>query len=254
MQPFRKFTNAASSPGVTGLLTADGGTAIDDNKLVRGDGSTGIQGSGITVSDADEISDVAKLTVDSFNFDGNNLTVTGNMNILPSGDVSVGTGNLRTEAGWMISPLAFKVKDANQTVSSSTTLTDDEDLSVTLTAGRTYKFEAILYFTESNTSGIKFGLGGTATHTDIIGDGMHIVHSDISTITYTRFTASGLIYGVTSSLNSTSSVRIHGTTTVNAGGTFIVQYAQNTSHTDPLTCHRGSTLEVWDVEPALGEA
>lgn len=37
--------------GVSGLTTADGGTALADNVIVRGDGTTGVQGSAITVAD-----------------------------------------------------------------------------------------------------------------------------------------------------------------------------------------------------------
>ena len=41
----------AGGAGVSGLDTADGGTALADNALVRGDGTTGIQGSAVTVGD-----------------------------------------------------------------------------------------------------------------------------------------------------------------------------------------------------------
>lgn len=42
---------SAGGAGVSGLSTADGGTAIADNAIIRGDGTTGIQGSGVTLSD-----------------------------------------------------------------------------------------------------------------------------------------------------------------------------------------------------------
>lgn len=41
--------------GVSGLTTADGGTALADNVIVRGDGTTGIQGSLPTITDAGAI-------------------------------------------------------------------------------------------------------------------------------------------------------------------------------------------------------
>lgn len=44
--------DGAGGGGVSGLSTADGGTALADNVLVRGDGTTGIQGSQVTLSDA----------------------------------------------------------------------------------------------------------------------------------------------------------------------------------------------------------
>lgn len=49
----KKLTgSAASGGGVSGLTSADGGDAIADNEVIRGDGTTGIQGSVATLSDA----------------------------------------------------------------------------------------------------------------------------------------------------------------------------------------------------------
>lgn len=42
--------------GVSGLATADGGTAIADNAIIRGDGTEGIQGSAFTLSDTGALS------------------------------------------------------------------------------------------------------------------------------------------------------------------------------------------------------
>src|SRR5690606_181304 len=41
--------------GVSGLASADGGTALADNAIVRGDGTTGIQGSGLLLDDTAQI-------------------------------------------------------------------------------------------------------------------------------------------------------------------------------------------------------
>lgn len=50
----KSLTGAAGGggAGVSGLSTANGGTALADNTIVRGDGTTGIQGSAATMSDA----------------------------------------------------------------------------------------------------------------------------------------------------------------------------------------------------------
>lgn len=45
-------TIGGSGGGVSGLTTADGGTALADNAIVRGDGTTGVQGSTVTVEDS----------------------------------------------------------------------------------------------------------------------------------------------------------------------------------------------------------
>ncbi len=51
-------------------------------------------------------------------------------------------------------------------------------------------------------------------------------------------------------------VEINGTTTVNAAGTFLVQFAQGgeTGAAETAVLNRGSILEVWNVVPTLGEA
>lgn len=43
--------DASGGAGVSGLATADGGTAIANNAVIRGDGATGIQGSLLAISD-----------------------------------------------------------------------------------------------------------------------------------------------------------------------------------------------------------
>lgn len=103
MQRFRRFTNAANA-SVTGLLTASGGTAIADNVIIRGDGNTGIQGSGVTLSDADAITGVTALSVDNLTLDANILSSTnanGDINLDPNGtgNVVVTSGNLSITAG-----------------------------------------------------------------------------------------------------------------------------------------------------------
>lgn len=52
---FRKLVNSGggSGAGVAGLTTANGGDAIADNEIIRGDGASGIQGSSVTLSDTD---------------------------------------------------------------------------------------------------------------------------------------------------------------------------------------------------------
>lgn len=52
MGNFWKYNDRVSTgAGVTGLDTADGGDAIADNEIIRGDGTTGIQGSAVTIAD-----------------------------------------------------------------------------------------------------------------------------------------------------------------------------------------------------------
>jgi hypothetical protein len=51
--------------GASGLDTADGGNAIGDNEVIRGDGTSGIQGSTVFISDTGTISNVEGISVQS---------------------------------------------------------------------------------------------------------------------------------------------------------------------------------------------
>lgn len=96
--PFNGFVvpsgGGSSSGGVSGLDTADGGTALADNVVVRGDGTMGIQGSGVSISDADVVSGATQLNVDNLRLDGNTLSSTNT-----DGDINLVTAAGPTFAG-----------------------------------------------------------------------------------------------------------------------------------------------------------
>lgn len=152
-----------------------------------------------------------------------------------------------TGLGWL-QTAGFKRKTADQTVTNSTTLVSDTHLSVSLAAGRSYGFKFILFATEVATSGLKIALAGGATHTNIIADVTYVPIDDLTSSTCTRLTAVGTVYDLVSYFTS-SRVIIEGTTTVNAAGTFLVQFAQSaeTGAAETVTLLRGSRLECWDI-------
>lgn len=164
-----------------------------------------------------------------------------------AGVVSVNAGRTTAQSGW-IQTAGFKRKTADQTVTNSTTLVNDTHLTVSLAAGRSYGFRFVLFSTEVATSGLKIALAGTATHTNIIADVIYIPLSDVTATIMSRLTAVGTGYDTVSGFND-SRVVIEGTTTVNAAGTFLVQFAQSaeTGAAETATLRRGSTLEVWDI-------
>lgn len=86
--------------GVSGLATADGGTALADNKVTRGDGTTGIQGSGVSLADA--AAGIVAMTVAGNAFDigtstGNNTRLLSNNT--PRWNISGSNGNLLNSSG-----------------------------------------------------------------------------------------------------------------------------------------------------------
>lgn len=123
--------------------------------------------------------------------------------------------------------------------SSDTTLAAITGLTSTLVAGKSYKFELLLY-TAGSAGGVKFDLnGGTATATAINGDSYVMDQKTIPV--QTEFTA------LATTLCSTSTVtggtcHITGLITVNGAGTFIPRFAQNSSSGTASTVSVGSTM------------
>ena len=76
-----------ATPSGSGNVSA--GSNLTDNAIVRGDGgTTGVQTSGITISDTDVLSGATQLNVDNLRLDGNTISSTdtnGNINLTPNG-------------------------------------------------------------------------------------------------------------------------------------------------------------------------
>ncbi len=304
MQPYRKFTNA-SSGGVPGLSNAAGGTAIADNVIIRGDGTTGIQGSNGRVTDSGVIttggitSAFAGIKDDGFGqlqvrhgddssyapiittqFEVNNsaaslrkaslrediFALANDVPISYSESTSASgtkdSGILRTTAGVLkitdgstglgwLQTAGFKRKTADQTVTNSTTLVDDSHLTVSLAAGRSYKFKFVLFASVRTGNQVKVCLSGTATHTHLISsakiyDSSTLLMDLVDVVINT--TPGNHLYVSNTLPTDEALIEIEGTTTVNAAGTFLLQFAEVTAGIgSDVILRRGSTLEVWDV-------
>jgi hypothetical protein len=132
---------------------------------------------------------------------------------------------------------------ADVAFAATTALGTVTGLSVTVTAGTTYEIEARLFVTADATGGQKYAVAGTATATAIIYD---TVIGDLVTPGNTvgaRATALGTVLALAGNTNTAFAVTVRGTITVNAGGTLLVQAAQN-SASGTTTVLRGSTLRV----------
>ena len=132
---------------------------------------------------------------------------------------------------------------ADVSVTSNTTLANVTGLTANVAASGTYRFEARLYTTSANTGGVKFAIGGTATATDIIYEG---VTTDAGVITQTRAGALATTVGAVTNVTTAYTV-ITGTITVNAAGTLTVQFAQNASDGTASVVKRGSTFVLTEI-------
>lgn len=132
---------------------------------------------------------------------------------------------------------------ADVAFAATTTLGTVTGLSVPVTAGETYELEARLFVTADATGGQKYAIGGTATATAIIYDTVIADLADLSAPAAGRATALGTALALAGNTRTVFAVTIRGTLTVNAGGTLLVQAAQD-SASGTTSVLRGSTLRV----------
>lgn len=116
-------------------------------------------------------------------------------------------------------------------------------LSVVVQTGKTYSFEAILFTTSNVASGVQAGIGGTATATAIIYEGLTV---NAGLTTQGRAAALGTAVGAVTAVTA-AQMKINGTITVNAGGTLTAQFAQNVAGGAASSVLVGSTFTVENI-------
>lgn len=125
---------------------------------------------------------------------------------------------------------------------TTTTLGNVTGLTANVAASGTYRFEARLYTTSDVGGGIKVAIGGTATATAIIYEGLT---TNAGLITQSRATALGTAVGAVTAVTA-AYVVITGTITVNAAGTLTVQAAANAA-TGTTSVLVGSTFVLTEM-------
>lgn len=111
---------------------------------------------------------------------------------------------------------------------TNTTLANVTGLTVNVSAGKTYQFQAVLYVDAAAVGGSKYAIAGTATATAIIYEILLVDNTSNSNTITSRQTA---LAGASGQAGTTAGFcRITGLITVNAAGTLTVQFAQNVSN------------------------
>lgn len=129
----------------------------------------------------------------------------------------------------------------NFSKAADTTLADVTGLSFTLASGGVYKFLAKLYLSCGGSGGAKVALAGTATATTI----NYIIRLNTTTALASEVnTAMGGDYGTTA---AHVYAEVDGAIVVNAGGTLLIQFAQNASNGTASIVLVGSTFEVQKI-------
>jgi hypothetical protein len=111
---------------------------------------------------------------------------------------------------------------------TDTALANVTGLSVTLTAGATYQFRAVLFITADAVGGQKYAMAGTCTATAIIYEVFTVSNPTNAIVISSKQTALAGSVGQAGSTDDFTT--IEGLITVNAAGTLTVQFAQNASN------------------------
>jgi hypothetical protein len=135
-----------------------------------------------------------------------------------------------------IAPKAIVYKTADETVTSSTTLQDDNELQYAMTSGRNYFFVLQLLFGRVNTSAdpsLKFAIDGNSMGylASIIADGS------------TTFPAQS----TTTNADVPRSAQFQIAIKCTSNYTLKFKWAQNTSSTTGVKVHKGSSLVVYET-------
>lgn len=127
---------------------------------------------------------------------------------------------------------------------TTTTLGTVTGLSATVAAGKSYYFKAKLFVTADVVGGQKYAIGGTATATAIIYEILTISNTANTIVISSKQTAMGGSAGQAGGTDDFTT--IEGTITVNAGGTLVIQFAQNAAN-GTSSVLVGSLLEIHQI-------
>lgn len=182
---------------------------------------------------------------------GSGGTPDSSLSRISAGLVGVGTGAAGEVDGWLAQAGRDR-RTATQAVTDSAALTADNQLSISLLAGRSYRFRLEYYFTTVATSGVQVDLnGGSATMTALQGHGYM---TNLGTYVSEGNLAGAELTALTSTVALTATgtntmVVMEGALTVNAAGTFIPRFAQNaeTGAAESVTAKVLSHLVMEDV-------
>lgn len=153
-------------------------------------------------------------------------------------------------AGWFRNTAGEDALNANYT--NATAGFTATNLSSTVISGRTYSFEAVLFFSDSTAAdGAQFDFnGGSAAATNFIAQAF--AYNNVGgalTLTNGAITALATAIQVTLAVTTQTMLVVKGSFVPSGNGTFIIRGAQTAHTTGTLTLNRGSYLNIRDANP-----
>lgn len=173
------------------------------------------------------------------------------------GRVSSGSGNteeITIGSGLSVSgttlsalgaPTAIVTKSADETITSSSTIQDDDHLFYSLTSGRTYWIEVKLITSRGNT------LANNSLNVALDGNSNGYWYANRQAATYSIAGGTSGQFVATMFAGTDANVKLPGiavaSITPSTNITFKVRWAQGTNNTTSVTVHKGSQLFIWDL-------
>jgi hypothetical protein len=165
-------------------------------------------------------------------------------------EITIGSGltltgtTLSASGGGLGAPTFQIVKSANETVTSSTTLQDDDHLFQALTNGKTYYFEMNAIATRENTTNLltfKVAFDGNS-------NGHFAALQTGATNTLCDGTTSLQVFNLPASTAGVpTQFTFKGVVKLTSDFTLKLKWAQQTSNTTGATIMKGSRLTIWEV-------
>jgi len=160
---------------------------------------------------------------------GSGLTLTGTTLSASGGGGSLGA------------PTYVVTKTADETITSSSTLQDDDELFQALTSGKTYWIELNLILSRGNTTNslaIQVAMSGNSEgHFGNLSGMVSTIMNGTSTLSTAQSTNASVVtrYPVGGTIKTTSAYTLQ------------IKWSPSANNTTPITVHKGSQLVIWEV-------
>lgn len=175
------------------------------------------------------------------------IIFTGNRmdGIIPT--INASAQNIRFRDNYGFTSEASVRNSAQFDKTNDTALATITGLSVDMSAGQVYEFEATLFVNANVAGGTKYCIDGTCTATAIIYEVMLLEDATLAYTIASRQTALGGV-GVGQTGTTAGICKIKGSITVNAAGTLTVQFAQNAANANPSSVLVGSQFKLERIQ------
>jgi hypothetical protein len=232
---------STNGSGTLTWATAGGGGVTDGDKgdiTVSGSGATWtVDNDAVTYAKIQNVSAASKLLGRGDSGSGDVQEITLGTGLTMTGTTLAASGG----GGSLGAPTYVVNKTADETITSSSTLQDDDHLFQALTANKTYWIELNLILSRGNTTnslGIQVAMSGNSEgHFGNLSGMVTTIMNGTSTLQTGQSTNASVVtrYPVGGTIKTTSAYTLQ------------IKWSPSANNTTPITVHKGSQLVIWEV-------